>query len=116
MSPCYALVDDVAQGERGLATGAVSGLVVLDRDDYKGGADSLEELEHTYSPLPETVLALTGGGGVHYLFAHPGAHVKNGVERLRAWPRHPGRWRLYHRASKPARERQALRVGSPARA
>ena len=56
--------------------------VVLDRDVYKGGADSLEELERTYSPLPETVLGLTGGSGQHYVFAHPGTHVKNGVDTL----------------------------------
>jgi hypothetical protein len=65
-----------------ICTGAVSGLVVLDRDDYKGGADSIEELERTYSPLPETVLSITGGGGQHYVFAHPGSHVKNKVETL----------------------------------
>ena len=34
----------------------MSGLLVLDVDDYKGGADSLEEIGSTYSPLPETVL------------------------------------------------------------
>jgi hypothetical protein len=65
-----------------IRTGAVSGLVVLDRDDYKGGADSLEALERTYSPLPETVLGLTGGGGQHYAFAHAGSHVKTGVDTL----------------------------------
>ena len=63
-----------------IRTGQVSGLVVLDRDDYKGGADSLEELEGTYSPLPETVLSLTGGGGQHYGFAAPGTPVKTTVE------------------------------------
>ena len=65
-----------------IRTGAVSGLVVLDRDDYKGGTAALQELERTYSPLPETVLGLTGGGGQHYGFAHPGTPVKNGVETL----------------------------------
>jgi hypothetical protein len=65
-----------------IRTGAESGLVVLDRDDYKGGADSLEELERTYSPLPETVLGLSGGGGQHYCFAHPGSHVKTAVDIL----------------------------------
>ena len=65
-----------------IRTGAISGLVVLDRNDHKGGADSLEELERTYSPLPETVLALTGGGGVHYVFAHPGSHVPTAVDLL----------------------------------
>jgi predicted P-loop ATPase len=65
-----------------VATGAVSGLVVLDEDTYKGGDHSRIELEQSYSPLPETVLQLTGGGGVQYCFTHPGVHVKNGVESL----------------------------------
>jgi hypothetical protein len=68
----------------GIATGAVSGLVVLDNDSYKGGDESLSALECTYQPLPETVQQLTGGGGVHYCFAHPGTPVKNGVETLGA--------------------------------
>src|SRR5438132_1209804 len=66
----------------GIATGAGSGLVVLDHDSYKGGDESLSELEHTYQPLPETVQQLTGGGGLQYFFTHPGKHVKNGVETL----------------------------------
>ena len=72
------------QANIGLATGAVSGLVVLDEDSYKGGDTSREELEHTYQPLPETVQQLTGGGGVQFFFMHPGTHVKNGVETLGA--------------------------------
>ncbi len=40
------------------------------------------ELSDSYAPLPETVQQLTGGGGVQYLFAHPGTPVKNGVETL----------------------------------
>jgi hypothetical protein len=65
-----------------IRAGAVSGLVVLDEDTYKGGGASREELEHAYSPLPETVQQLTGGGGVQFLFTHPGTAVKNGVEAL----------------------------------
>jgi hypothetical protein len=66
----------------GIRTGAVSNLVVLDEDSYKGGDASREDLERSYNPLPETVQQLTGGGGVQYFFAHPGTHVKNGVETL----------------------------------
>ena len=65
-----------------IRTGAVSGLVVLDDDSYKGGDESLSDLERTYQPLPETAQQLTGGGGVQFLFMHPGTHVKNGVESL----------------------------------
>jgi hypothetical protein len=70
------------QANIGIATGARSGLVVLDEDTYKGGEQSRLDLEQSYSPIPETVLSLTGGGGVQYLFVHPGVHVKNGVETL----------------------------------
>ena len=66
-----------------IRTGAVSGLVVLDLDATKSGRGELEDLEHTYGPLPETILSLTGHGQ-HALFAHPGTHVKNGVETLGA--------------------------------
>jgi len=60
-----------------IATGACSGLVVLDVDPRSGGDESLIELEERFGPLPETAISLTGGGGTHYLFAHPGIHVPN---------------------------------------
>jgi putative DNA primase/helicase len=72
------------QANVAIATGATSGLVVLDTDSYKGGDETLRDLEQSYRPLPETVQQLTGGGGVHYLFAHPGSPVKNRVETLGA--------------------------------
>lgn len=61
----------------GIATGARSGLVVLDVDPDKGGDHSLYELasEHGNGHLPDTVEVMTGGGGRHIFFAHPG----NGV-------------------------------------
>lgn len=59
----------------GIATGARSGLVVLDEDALHGGSASLEELQRRYERLPETLKAATGGGGWHYLFAHPGGDV-----------------------------------------
>ncbi|MDS4070220.1 MAG: bifunctional DNA primase/polymerase [Candidatus Competibacter sp.] len=68
----------------GVPTGAVSGLAVLDVDCAKGGDDGLWLLQHEHEPLPPTVMALTGGGGYHYLFQHPGAgvKVKNSVRTL----------------------------------
>ncbi len=56
----------------GLRTGIESGLIVLDVDPAKGGADSLADLERRHGSLPTTVESLTGGGGRHILFAHPG--------------------------------------------
>jgi Bifunctional DNA primase/polymerase, N-terminal len=49
-----------------------SGLVVLDIDPRHGGDDSLHELEKQLGKLPVTVTAITGGGGEHILFSHPG--------------------------------------------
>lgn len=68
----------------GVVTGAVSGLIVLDVDTIKGGDDSLFDLERDYGKLPETVMALTGSGGFHYLFEHPGGktRIKNSVDNL----------------------------------
>lgn len=68
----------------GVVTGAVSRLAVLDVDVVKGGDDSLFDIERDYGKLPETVMALTGSGGFHYLFAHPGGktRIKNSVDNL----------------------------------
>jgi hypothetical protein len=60
-----------------IATGRGAGLVVLDVDPRHGGDESLSALESCYQSLPETVESLTGGGGRHLLFAHPGHPVGN---------------------------------------
>jgi hypothetical protein len=62
-----------------IATGAPSGLLVLDIDPRHDGDHSLYDFERQHGPLPETVENLTGGGGRHLLFAHPGVHVPNRV-------------------------------------
>jgi hypothetical protein len=63
----------------GIATGAVSGLVVLDVDPRHDGDRSLWELEDRHGKIPHSVEALTGGGGRHILFGHPlnGVIVRN---------------------------------------
>lgn len=63
----------------GVVTGAVSSLVVVDVDPLHGGDDSLKALEQTHGPLPDTIKATTGGGGLHVYLAHPGALVHNEV-------------------------------------
>jgi len=67
------------QANVGIVTGRVSGLAVLDVDPAHGGADSLVRLEAAHGPLPATVEALTGGGGRHLYFAHPGGRIGNRV-------------------------------------
>ena len=61
----------------GIVTGRVSGLVVVDIDVGHGGAESLVRLENEREPLLPTVEALTGGGGRHFYFSHPGGLVPN---------------------------------------
>lgn len=58
----------------GIATGRASGLVVLDVDPRHGGDDSLRDLAGRYGGLIDTVRCLTGGGGEHYYYRHPGVH------------------------------------------
>lgn len=61
----------------GVVTGEVSNLIVLDVDPKHGGDIALKQLERCYSPLPPTVEAVTGGGGRHFYFTHPGFLTRN---------------------------------------
>lgn len=61
----------------GIATGASAGIFVVDIDPRHGGDRALGELEAHHGELPVTVTSATGGGGVHFLFRHPGVKVKN---------------------------------------
>jgi Bifunctional DNA primase/polymerase, N-terminal len=61
----------------GIATGAESGLVVLDIDPAHGGVESLTEFETIAGVLPGTIMAHTGGRGLHLLYAH---------RRIDGWP------------------------------
>lgn len=62
-----------------IVTGHVSGIVVVDVDLRHGGFESLAALEREHGPLPDTVVAVTGGGGRHLYFAHPRASLRNRV-------------------------------------
>lgn len=68
----------------GIACGAMSGIIVLDVDPAHGGDESLANLLAEHGELPITPLAHTGGGGRHYLFAHPGAEIRNSASLLGA--------------------------------
>jgi hypothetical protein len=55
----------------GIATGKRSNLLVLDVDGLSG-AFALDEIEHEFTPLPETLIQRTGKPhGKHYLFSYP---------------------------------------------
>ncbi len=61
----------------GVATGAVSGIVVLDLDAHKEGAvTSLQEIVKQHGAFPQEVVSQTGGGGSHFFFVHPGDGTK----------------------------------------
>jgi hypothetical protein len=67
----------------GIATGAPSGLVVVDVDLPKGGRESLRAMKDSGRRLPSTLTACTGGGGLHLFYAGPQlARVPNAVGRL----------------------------------
>jgi len=61
----------------GITTGERAGIFVLDVDPRHGGECALAELELRQGELPTTVTSATGGGGLHFLFQHPGGTVKN---------------------------------------
>jgi len=61
----------------GIATGAISGIVVLDVDPRHGGNESLDRLQSEGGMLPITVTVCTGGGGFHFYFQHPGGTIRN---------------------------------------
>lgn len=66
----------------GIPTGAASGLLVLDVDVQHGGAGTLAELERKHGKLPQAPEVLTGGGGKHMYFAHPGYEVQSSAGKL----------------------------------
>ena len=65
----------------GIVTGKNSGIVALDVDAKNNGRETLLALMDTYGVLPETPIAHTGGGGMHYLFSCP-SDVRNSAGRL----------------------------------
>ncbi len=59
----------------GIVGGMASGVWFLDIDGDEGQM-SLQALMDKFGELPETVEAITGSGGVHLAFAHPGVGTK----------------------------------------
>lgn len=60
---------------------AASGLIVVDIDPRHGGPVTLDKLTAEYGPLDSPVMAFTGGGGEHRLFAAP-AGLRSAPGRL----------------------------------
>lgn len=60
----------------GVRTGEGSGFVMVGPDGDEGVAD-LDSLANDRGVLPRTPVAVSGGGGRHYLFRHPGGKITN---------------------------------------
>lgn len=56
--------------------GTISGLVALDVDPRHNGDETMAELVQDHGSLPATPHSMTGGGGHHYVFRHPGGRLK----------------------------------------
>lgn len=50
-------------------------LVVLDVDPYHGGEETLATIEAEHGTLPTTLAQITGSGGRHLFFTHPGGRL-----------------------------------------
>jgi hypothetical protein len=71
----------------GIATGAESSIFVVEADTPKGhdvnGIASLQELEESYGKLPDTLMAVSPSGSLHYYFRWPsGVAVKNSASKI----------------------------------
>jgi hypothetical protein len=62
-----------------IATGAVSGLIIVDPDTRHGGDLTLADLEAQHGKLPETAVSFTGGGGAHYFFRYLAELIRTGA-------------------------------------
>jgi hypothetical protein len=67
----------------GIATGHVSGLLVIDLDisDTKDGRARLMELEEANTPLDKALQVRTGSGGTHLYFAMPQMDISSSAGR-----------------------------------
>lgn len=75
------MVAAVPRGQLAVRTGAPSGLVVVDVDLRHGGIVTFTR--HTAAGLlPRTLFVLTGSGGLHLYYRHPGRHVPNSQSGL----------------------------------
>src|SRR5215510_14994901 len=56
-------------------------LVVLDIDPRHGGHETLKVMVATHGAFPPTIESVTGGGGQHLFFKHPGIAICNDTGR-----------------------------------
>jgi len=75
--------DQWPEANIGIATGAQSGIFVLDIDPDKDGPETLAQLQDAHGPLPDTATCRTGSGGLHGYFRYPGGVlIRNSAGKL----------------------------------
>jgi P4 family phage/plasmid primase-like protien len=60
----------------GVAVGRNASVLIIDIDPRNGGTETLGRLQQELGSLPDTVTAVTGGGGRHLIFKHPAFRVR----------------------------------------
>lgn len=65
----------------GIATGDMSGLLVVDIDGEAGMA-SISNLERLYGELEDTWVVETGGDGMHFYYRMPNADIRNSASSV----------------------------------
>jgi hypothetical protein len=70
----------------GIAAGEKSGIIVYDIDPRNGGDDSWQLFQEEFGACPNTVQAMTAGGGEHFLFAYDpsvkSCKLRDGIDLL----------------------------------
>lgn len=68
----------------GIATGSVSGLIVVDVDagPNKAGYSSLAALEAEYAEIPRDHCVITGSGGLHFYLSAPQTEIRNSASKI----------------------------------
>lgn len=67
----------------GIATGEVSGIIVIDIDPGKGGREAIIKLQQELGALPQDCMASTPSGGLHLYYAWPaGVDLRNTASKL----------------------------------
>lgn len=74
----------IKKANTGVVTGQPSGIIVVDIDPRHGGDESLDNLQVKHGKLPDTAMVITGSGGSHIYFKHPGQIVKNSAGAIGA--------------------------------
>lgn len=63
----------------GIKTGPGSGVVVVDVDPDRGGEETWRDVVDMHGGVTHTWVCLTGGGGQHHYFRHPGGELHDRV-------------------------------------